>query len=512
MRNKKVMLAAMLASVGLAGAGPALAASHREAPGMAGDPTADITDVYSFVSYDQANLNRDPKDRRVTFVMNVIPGQNPADGPNYFNFGDDVVYRINVDNDRDGKADDVVYEFRFRTRNRPVGGPGGLTSPVPYLGNPHITAVPLTGITSLDGPGSEGLTRRQTYTVTEIRGHRRTELFRGHTLVAVPSNIGSATIPDYEKLAAQGVYSGACADGTRGVRVFAGQRAETFYIDLGAVFDTLNLRRYPPLLSLAEDAQKTTNPFGINRFANTNVNTIALEVPIRCLTADGKSPSAANSLIGVYASTSRQKVRVLRGNGRADDEGPLVQVSRMGNPLVNELIINTPQKDRWNASEPEDEAEFEGFYRNPVIATALELVFGFPVVPFNGSPKDNRTDLISVLLKYPNQPVNGDRCGRPCSELLRLDMSVAPTAPEKQNRLGSVLGGDPAGWPNGRRPNDDVTDIAVRVVGGNNYIVNRAGDGVNFLQGAQGPDLTPEGIRKTFPFLPTPYSGRIGVD
>ena len=119
---------------------------------------------------------------------------------------------------------------------------------------------------------------------------------------------------------------------------------------------------------------------------------------------------------------------MLRGNGRADDEGPLVQVSRMGNPLVNELIINTPQKDRWNATEPEDEAEFEGFYRNPVIATALELVYGFPVVPFNGSPKDNRTDLISVLLKYPDQPLNGDRCGRPCSELLRLDMSVAPTA------------------------------------------------------------------------------------
>ena len=512
MRNTKHALAATLASIGLAAAGASLAASHREAPGMAGDPTADITDVYAFVSYDAANLARSPNDRRVTFIMNVIPGQNPADGPNYFNFGDDVVYRINVDDDRNGKAEDVVYEFRFKTRNRPVGGPGGLTSPVPYLGNPHIpNTVPLQGITALDGPGSEGLTRRQTYTVTEIRGRRRTELFSSQTLVAVPSNIGTATMPNYESLAAQGIYSGRCANGTEGMRVFAGQRAETFYIDLGAVFDTLNLRRYLPLLSAAEDVD-TVNPFGINRFASTNINTIALEVPIKCLTGDGKALSEANKLIGVYASTSRQKVRVLRGNGKSDDEGPLVQVSRMGNPLVNELIINTPQKDRWNASEPEDEAEFQDFYRNPVIATALELVYGVPVVPFNGSPKDNRTDLMTVLLKYPGQALNGDRCGDPCAELLRLDMSKPPTAPEKQSRLGSVLGGDPAGWPNGRRPNDDVTDIAIRVVGGNNYITNRAGDGVNFLQGAPGPDLTPNGIRKTFPFLPTPYSGRIGLD
>ncbi len=512
--HNKTIVAATLASIGLAGAGLILAASHREAPGMAGDPTADITDVYAFVSYDQANLDRRPARRRATFIMNVIPGQNPADGPNYFNFGDDVVYRINVDNDRDGEADDVVYEFRFKTRNRPVGGRGGLTSPVPYLGNPHIPpAVPLQGITSLDGPGSEGLTRRQTYTLTEIRGHRRTELFNGQRLVAVPSNIGSATMPDYESLAAQGIYSGRCADGTEGVRVFAGQRAETFYIDLGAVFDTLNLRRFLPLLSAAEDTD-FVNPFGINRFANTNVNTIAIEVPIKCITGDGKRLGAtANPVIGVYASTSRKKVRVLERDGDVEHEGPLVQVSRMGNPLVNELIINTPQKDKWNATEPEDEAQFQDFYKNPVIATALNLVYGVAIVPIFGSPDpNNRTDLMTILLKYPGQPLNGDRCGRPCAELLRLDLSVPPTKPEDQKRLGAALTTDLAGWPNGRRPNDDVTDIAIRVVGGNNYIVNRAGDGVNFLQGAPGPDLTANGIRTTFPFLPTPYSGRVGLD
>src|SRR6201993_5330438 len=169
---------ALLATFVLAQNIPAEAASHREAPLIALDPAADNTDVYAFVSYDAANLARAPDDRRVTFIMNYIPGQDPSDGPNYFNFDDTVRYAINIDNDEDGKADDVVYEFRFKTENRPVGGPGGLTSPLPYLGNPHILAVPqLQGITALDGPGSEGLTRRQTYTVTEIRHGVRTRLF-----------------------------------------------------------------------------------------------------------------------------------------------------------------------------------------------------------------------------------------------------------------------------------------------------------------------------------------------
>lgn len=547
MRIRKQAVAASLAFVGLAGAGACLAASHREAPDIALDPAADITDVYAFVSYDPDNLQRTQRHRRVTFIMNVIPGQNPADGPNYFNFGDDVVYRINIDNDKDGKADDVVYEFRFKTENRPIGGRGGLTSPVPYLGNPHIPAppppsAPLPGITSLDGPGSEGLTRRQTYTVTEIRGHRRTELFSGKTLIAVPSNVGSATMPRYEELAAQGIYSGKCADGTDGVRVFAGQRAETFYIDLGATFDTLNLRRYPPLLTAAEDADKFNNPFGINRFDKTNVHTIAIEVPIQCVTSDAKPLGwTANSVIGVYASTSRFKPRgrhrhwdddddgwdrrshwegagageMRHVNWKGGDDGLLMQEARMGNPLVNELIINTPKKDKWNRTEPEDEAKFQDFYKNPTIATALELVYKVQIVPIIESPKNNRIDLMTILLKYPGQALAGDRCGKPCSELLRLDMSIAPTRPENQNRLGAALSDDKAGWPNGRRPNDDVTDIAIRVVGGTNYINAHAGDGVNLLQGAPGaggPNVTVNGIARRFPFLPTPYSGRVGID
>jgi len=288
---------------------PAEAASHREAPLIALDPSADNTDVYAFVSYDAANLARAPADRRVTFILNVNPGQDPSDGPNYFNFGDDVLYAVHIDNDRDGKADDVVYEFRFKTENRPVVAAGDLTSPLPYVGNPHITpTLPLQGITALDGAGSEGLTRRQTYTVTEVRHRQRTELFSGRTLVAVPSNVGPATMPDYPALAAQGIYS----DAATGIRVFAGQRAETFYIDLGAVFDTLNLRRYLPALTGPGEDDDSVNPFGVNRFGGFNISTIAIEVPITRVTSDGKPAATTNNpVIGVYANTSRQKVKVL---------------------------------------------------------------------------------------------------------------------------------------------------------------------------------------------------------
>ncbi len=488
--------------------GSSRAASHREAPLMALDPAADITDVYAFLSYDEANFTRGGRHRRVTFIMNVIPGQDPADGPNYFNFDDEVVYRINIDNDRDGKAEDVVYEFRFKTETRPIGGPGGLTAPLPYLGNLHIPgAVPLQGITALDGPGSEGLTRRQTYTVTEIRGNLKTPLFSDRTLVAVPSNVGPATMPDYAALAAQGIYS----DEVNEIRVFAGQRAETFYIDLGAVFDTLNLRRRLPLLTAAEDADNV-NPFGINRFSGFNVNTIAIELPIKRVTSDRNGANEGNKLIGVYASTSRPKVKELRKPGEPPrTSGAVVQVSRMGNPLVNELIINTPFKDRWNATEPEDESQFQGFYKDPVLGTAFELVFGVPVVPLFGPSAPNRTDLMTILLKYAGQSLQGGDCGKPCAELLRLDLSVLPTPPESQSRLGAALGGDGAGWPNGRRPNDDVTDIAIRVVGGQNYVAARAGDGVNFLAGAPGVvgvDITANGIARNFPFLPTPFDGK----
>ena len=293
-------------------ASTAFGASHREAPLIAQDPTADITDVYAFVSYDEANLNRAPADQRVTLIMNVVPGQDPADGPNYFNFADDVLYRLHIDNNVNGRAENLVYEFRFSSETRPALG--SITGPIPFIGNPNIGIAALQGISKLDGAGSEGITRRQTYTVTEVRDNKtRTPLFKGQKLVAVPSNVGPFTIPNYEDLASQGVYE----DGN--VRVFAGQRAETFYIDLGAVFDTVNLRRPVPALTQAEDADDSVDPFGVNRFSGFNIHTIAIELPISRITSDRKAATATKiqSSVSMPARTARARescrVRVGRG-------------------------------------------------------------------------------------------------------------------------------------------------------------------------------------------------------
>lgn len=456
---------------------PAFAASHREAPLIAMDPTADITDVYFFRSW------QDPS--KVVLIMNVIPAQEPSSGPNYFNFGDDVLYAIHVDVDRDGVAD-VDYEFRFTTEIRPPFN----DLPVAYAGVNSVPGLP-PAITALTGPGSEGLGLRQSYTVSQVKRGRRTNL-AGATMFAVPSNIGPRTMPNYEGLAAQGIYSL-----SNGGRAFAGQRDETFYIDLGATFDTLNFRRPSPVLTENEDNTDGVNPFGIDMFSGFNVNTIALEVPISEITND---PGA---VLGMYASTSRARNTHLRGNdGGSFGSGDFVQVARMANPLVNELIIGTGQKDRWNATDPSDEARFLDFYRTPRLAAVLNLAFGLAV------PATPRDDLVAVLLKYPGQSPTGCSRSNPCSELLRLNVGVAPRAPADQKRL-AVLAGDMSGFPNGRRPNDDVTDIALRVVAGALLgPVPRLGDGVNFNIGAPGSNVTANGISTVFPFLPTSHDGR----
>ena len=448
------------------------AASHREAPSIANDPAADNTDFYMFRSWTNPG--------NVVFILNVNPGQEPSAGPNYYNFGDDVLYKISVDTDADGK-EDLVYEIRFKTELR-----GGLTSlrlPLAYVALPPITA--------LDGPGSDGLTLRQSYTVTQVRGNVRTNLGT-QTMYAVPSNTGPLTMPNYPALAAQGIYSLG-----NGGKAFAGQRDETFYIDLGAVFDTLNLRRTPPVLTAAEDANDFVNPFGNDALSGFNISTIALEVPITSVTAN------PNGVIGAYASTSRQKVRVQRA--RDVEAGPWVQVSRMGNPLVNELIIGLDSKDTWNATEPEDEAQFLDFYLNSRAATAINLRYGVTI------PVINRKDLVNALLKYPSQPQTGTCGSNDCAELLRLNLAVPPTPPAQQRRL-TVLAGDNAGWPNGRRPNDDVTDIALRVIAGKLIGAPTGGlllgDGVNFNIGAEGGNVTANGIYTVFPYLPIPHDGK----
>jgi hypothetical protein len=500
-------LRALCLAAALAGGAPALAASHREAPLMTLDPAADITDVYAFVSYDAANLARAPADRKVTLIMNVVPGQEPSSGPNYYSFDDRVLYQIAIDNDRDGAAlDDVVYEVQFQTE---------VTKP-----NQFIFPVGVAPVTALEGDGASALAAIQRYRVTELRNCRsgsaglkkcqRTALFDGAPRPTVPSNIGSRTTPNYGDLAAQGVFE----DAATGIRVFAGQRAETFAIDLGAVFDTVNLRvesadpipgaRPPlPVQTAAEDAADATNPFGVNAFSGFNIQTLAIEVPIRRLTRDGQPAGAGNGTIGVFARTLRQAKTLRRGEPRLreaspkpliEGDGGWVQVSRMGNPLVNELIIRFGRKDLWNATLPEQESLFVGAYRDLDVAAALQLVSGVPV------PAPPREDIVQLLLQYQNGPPGV------LSELLRLDMAVPPTPPAQIRRLGpfahdasGAATPDPAGFPNGRRPDDDVTDIVVRAAGGANFIAAFVGDGVG---------INEKGIATDFPFLPDPFDGR----
>jgi len=489
------IIAALMAGLMIATSAPMTwAASHREAPLIALDPTADITDVYAFRSWE------DPT--KAMFIMNVIPSQVPASGPNFFNFDDDVLYAFHFDINGDGKPDDAKVEFRFSTEIRPPFD--GL--PLAYAGVDPVPGLP-PAITALDGNGSAGLGLRQHYSVRAVNGSGQ-EFFNlstdssGKPLIAVPSNVGIRTMPNYPALATQGIF-----DLGGGIRVFAGQRKETFYIDMGSTFDTLNFRRNPPVLSDPEDADDASNPFGLNDFQELNINTIAIEVPI----------AVFPPVVGMYASTSRRKVEVRKKDGTSATVGHFTQVARMANPLVNELIIGTGYKDRWNATDPAAESQFLDFYQTPSLAAVLNLAFGIPI------PATPRSDLVAVLLKYAGQDPNGCSKDNPCSELLRLDLTVAPTPAADQNRL-TVLGHDaagnpttdPAGWPNGRCPNDDVTDIAIRVVAGvlvpgptAGFPHNRLGDGVNFSEVLLGtPDVTLNGIATKFPFLPTPIGGR----
>ena len=468
--------AAVLVAGLVRGPGPdaADAASHREAPLISFDPAADITDFFMFRSYEPGNADK------VVLVMNVQPGEEPSAGPNYYNFDPNVRYSFGIDNNRDGRTD-VTLDFRFRTEIR--GVVDALDLPLSYVGNvPPGSGSIIPPITKLDGPGSEGLGLRQRYSVTITTKEGRRYLRKrslGEDLIAVPSNVGPRTMPNYEALAAQGIH-----DLGNGVRVFAGQRQDPFYIDLGAVFDTLNLRALPPIHTALQDATDDVNTFGVDMLSGFNVHTIAVELPASMLTADGKSANVTTQpKLGGYAYTSRPNLTVRSHPGTGQTH--FVQVQRLANPLINEVVIPTEDKDRWNEVRPEQEGEFVEYYLNPRLALALELVVGVPAA------KENRTDLVNALLKY--EP--GDFG---YSELLRLDLSVPPRPLAEQRRL-TVLAGDNAGWPNGRRPRDDVTDIAVRLVGGPNYIEARAADGVNVDDAA---------LPAAFPFIATPADGR----
>jgi Domain of unknown function (DUF4331) len=448
--------------------------SHREAPEISKDPVADSTDVYAFVSPDRPDS--------VTLISNYIPLQGPAGGPNFYEFGDDVCYEIHVDNDGDGRPD-VSYQFRFETR---------LRDPGTFLYN--------TGpITSLDSPSWNS---RQFYTVTRL-GHDEVRVL-GSDLACPPCNIGPLSTPDYASLASAAVH-----DLPGGIKVFAGQRAEGFYVDLGSIFDLANLRPFEQLHN-----QYGMNVFskpapGVNATAALNVHSIALQVPRSQLT-----PRGSHGVIGVWTTASRQRVRLWDADhGENINSGPFRQVSRLGNPLVNEVLIPLGHKDLWNSLPPSDDKRFVSYVAHPELAGLLPALYPgvFPNLAALVKSGAARADLEAILLTgIPAGIVPGFQnfTGPVLADMLRLNTAIPPSA--KPNELG-IIGGDLAGFPNGRRVFDDVVTIELRAIAGVTYPLVNKKFTPDAAAGAVTDGLTagsvPSGYLSTFPYLGVPYSG-----
>ena len=456
------LIAAVLTAFGLARAqGPATAtaSSHREAPVIADDPAADNTDLYAFRSPDRPNT--------VTLVANYIPLEEPAGGPNFAKFDDSVLYELNVDSDGDA-SEDLSYRFRFKTT----------------VGNGNTFLYNTGAVTSLDDPD---LNVRQTYTVTRVTGKGKEEVL-GSGIPTPPVNIGPRSTPGYDALAAAAVR-----DLPGGIKVFAGQRDDPFFVDLGSVFDLAGLRPFNAFhtIPLAGTA-------GVDGVAGFNTHSIAIQVPIEQLV---KIP---NHTIGVYASAERQQIRILRPDGSSDSQGPWVQVSRLGNPLINEVVIPLGKKDLWNRSDPASDAQFASSYTDPEVPALVNLLYpALPDVPTTG-----RGDLVAVLLTgVPGLNFTGETK----ADLLRLNTSIAPSGPVGTgNRLG-VLAGEFAGYPNGRRLEDDVTDIEVRALacGYGDILAGALGlcnlSPNNVL--GDGVDANEKPFGTTFPYLASPHQG-----
>ena len=498
-------------SLGLLTGPAAQAANHREAPLTALDHKADIADWFAFVSYDQPG--------KVTLIMTVDPLLEASNGPNYFPFDPEITYALHVDNNFDAK-EDVTYEFKFSTEIRApdvftgfVGAGGGIVAPPssPPPVPPGTIIVP-PAITALDGPGSEGFNLRQTYCVTKVKGHganaERTIIARD--LIAVPSNVGPRTMPDYPALADQGIYPL-----NNGITVFAGTVEDPFWIDLGAAFDSLNFRPsgfmtgVPGVLSDEQDADDDNNytPDDVSGF---NVNAIAIQIPIKTLTQDHELHDADDPLatIGTWGTTSRPKLKIYSQipGGKAITSDAETQVQRMGNPLFNELIIGTGSKDAFSMSKPKDDAQFANFALDPLLARVLNAIYTLPI------PTPPRNDLLPLVQYLPPIAAAGTPPG-PVADLLRLNTGIPPTPAANRSRLAflTLLDDDPsnddaAGFPNGRRVSDDVTDISARAVAGvlaggsfSGFPYNRIGDGVTTNDAA---------YRETFPYVGYALSGR----
>jgi hypothetical protein len=447
--------------------------SHREAPAISKDPVADNTDTYAFVSPDDPGT--------VTIISNYLPLEAPFGGPNFFEFGDDVLYEIHIDNDADGRPD-ITYQFEFNTQVR---------NPDTFLYN--------TGpIAAIDSPNWN---RRQFYSVTREDRWRRRVL--ATDLACPPCNIGPSSTPGYEALASQAVHS---VPG--GHTVFAGQRLEGFYVDLGAIFDLGDLR---PLQNL-HLASMVPPAAGVDASHGFGVHSIALKIPISQLTKDGSTPTnamAQKAVIGVWAAAKRRRA-VVREPGFAFEAGPWVQVSRLGNPLFNEVIVAMGDKDRWNALPASEDKLFLKYVQHPELAGLLPVLYpgAFPNL---AGLKAARADLVAILLTgLPAGIVPGFQnfTGSTYADQLRLNVAIPPAPSAKANALGLVAG-DPAGFPNGRRVFDDVVTVELRAIAGLTYpLVNPSytpDAAVNAI--TDGLTAASTSYLSQFPYLGTPQSG-----
>ena len=410
--------------------------SHREAPEISKDPVADNTDVYAFVSPDAPNT--------VTIIANFIPLQKPDGGPNFYEFGDDVVYEIHIGNRGDAHSD-VTYQFIFQTKVR---------NPETFLYNTG----PIASI------ADHNWNRRQFYRVRRVvRGGAGQNLATG--LTCPPVNIGPRSTPDYEKnLGAPAVHR---LPGNR--KVFAGQRAEGFFVDLGSIFDLLTLR--PLQTAHLIQLIPSVNAMGVNGSQGFNIHTIAIQVPITDLTRGGHPATDVmdpRSVIGVWATASRRKSQVLEDDGSRASFGPFVQVSRLGNPLFNEVIVPMGDKDRWNRLHPSADAQFTHYAADPEVAHLLPVLYpgAFPNLAAYTASKKPRADIVAILMTgIPAKIIPGFQnfTGGTQADILRLNVAVKPAS--KPNNLG-LLGGDIAGFPNGRRIADDVVTIELQALAG----------------------------------------------
>ena len=475
-RMRKPLLLAALAAVAALAIAVAFSSgsSHREAPGSLRDPLADWTDTYFFTPESTPNS--------AVVVGNVVPFLRPEYGPIGYFFDEKAHYYVNYDNTGDGRTD-VRYQFVFETvrnrRNR---------FPIPAI-------PPVDSIRDLAEYQRYDVYREEFRTNGRLRDRERVV----NNALAVPANIGTKTIPDYQRLVNQGIKSV-----RGGGRVFAGPRDDAFFIDLGVAFDSVNLQGAPSPGPNNPNLGTGNQGGGTDTVSGNNVLAIVLELPEQRLTRDRRAvtgPNDAEATVGAWTSTERRRLQVTNGDSTKENgRGGFVQVNRLGNPLINELIIGIPDKDKFNQTQPQnDVANFGGYVVEPEIVKALNALFSLDC-----NEKD-RTDLVQLITGLPG--LNQIRSNRPVpSDTLKLNLGTPPTAAGQENRFG-VIGGDTAGYPNGRRLGDDVVDITLRVACDFLIPANQGGQMVPLGDGVDRNDVP---FLSEFPYESAPIPGNLG--